>query len=201
MRFRVKVLDILNHNVVELVNQMEAQLPGDGERQEELWPGEGLVLSPEALDLDVLNDTFSFFVRSLSIEVSRDWDARISDIDEMRGTGKVTALFLISKYPGIHPSVIAQVSSKDRAEIARLLTGMEKAGLIYRKAGRKDSRSWSLFITEKGESLLGEIRQRVRDSRRFLADISDDEYDQAMTLLRKIYWRLVMTPRPPGGQP
>ncbi|NLS20070.1 MarR family transcriptional regulator [Rhizobium sp. P40RR-XXII] len=171
------------------------------EHVEEIWPGEGLVVSPDTVDLDVLNDTFSFFVRSLSIEVSRDWDARISDIDEMRGTGKVTALFLISKYPGIHPSTIAQVSSKDRAEIARLLTGMEKAGLIYRKAGRRDSRSWSLFITEKGESSLSEIRQRIRQSRDFLADILDEEYDQAMALLRKIYWRLVMTPRPPGGRP
>lgn len=168
---------------------------------EEIWPGEGLVVSPDTVDLDVLNDTFSFFVRSLGIEVSRDWDARIGDLDEMRGTGKVTALFLISKYPGIHPSTIAQVSAKDRAEIARLLTGLEKAGLIYRKSGRKDSRSWSLFITEDGEGLLSEIRERVKASRQFLADVSEEEYDQVMGLLRKIYWRLVMAPRAPGGQP
>lgn len=167
---------------------------------DDIWPGEGLFVSPETVDLDVLNETFSFFVRSIGIEVSRDWDARISDIEEMRGTGKVTALFMISKYPGIHPSTIAQVSSKDRAEIARLLTGMEKAGLIYRKAGRKDSRSWSLFITDKGEALLSEIRQRVRASRQFLSDVSDKEYDQVMELLRKIYWRMVMSPRPPGGE-
>lgn len=165
---------------------------------EEFWPGEGLIVSPEAVDLDVLDDAFSYFVRSLNMAISRDWEARIADLDEMKGTGKVTALFLIGKYPGIHPSTIAEINMKDRAEVARLLNAMEKSGLIYRKPGRKDSRSWCLFITEKGERVLEELRKRIRTSRHFLDDISDDEYQQTIDLMRKIYWRLVMAPRPAG---
>ncbi|GEM_PF-2866981 len=162
------------------------------------WLGEGIVVSPETINLDVLNDTFSYFIRDINIAVSRDWDARIADMGAVRGTGKVTALFMIANYPGIHPSTIAQINLRDRAEVARTLNGLEAAGLIRRITGRKDSRAWSLFLTEKGEECVVELRKRITDSRKFLCDISDEEYEQAMGVLRRIYWRLVMTPRPVG---
>ncbi|WP_180900561.1 MarR family winged helix-turn-helix transcriptional regulator [Martelella soudanensis] len=167
---------------------------------DDIWPGEGLEVSPETVDLDVLNDTFSYFIRDLNIALSRDWDARLEDVPEMLGTGKVSVLFLANNYPGIHPSTIAQVIMRDRAEITRTVTAMEKAGLIYRRPGRKDSRAWSLFLTEQGETVLEKVRTRILESRAFLSDISDEEYEQAMSILRKIYWRLVMTPRPAGGR-
>ncbi|UWL61879.1 MarR family transcriptional regulator [Brucella pseudintermedia] len=170
------------------------------DKQEE-WPGEGLVVSPETIDLDVLDDTFSYFIRDLNIAVSRDWEARLEGMDELRGTGKVTALLAINKYPGIHPSTIAQINLRDRAEVARTLNALEKDGLIYRRPGRKDSRSWSLFLTDKGKDIIEPLRQRIRESRQFLYDVSDEEYEQVMGLLRRIYWRLVMAPHPVGGKP
>lgn len=175
-------------------------MAAEPENVEEVWPGEGLAVSPEAVDLDVLDDALSYFIRDLNIAVSRDWEARLDGLDALRGTGKVTALLMIHKYPGIHPSTIAQINLRDRADAARTLTALEKAGLIYRKPGRKDSRSWSLFLTEAGEAMVAPLRERVRESRQFLFDVSDDEYDQVMNLLRRIYWRLVMTPRPVGGK-
>lgn len=162
-------------------------------------PGEDLVVSPETIDLDVLNGAFNYFIRDLNIAVSRDWEARVSDLGDMSGTGKVTALLMINRYPGIRPSAIAQINLRDRAEVARTINSLEKAGLVYRKAGLKDSRSWSLFITEKGKERVEQIRHRIQESREFLSDVSDEEYEQVMTLLRRIYWRLVMTPRPAGG--
>lgn len=169
-----------------------------GANEDVEWPGEGIVVSPETIDLDVLNDTFSYFIRDINIAVSRDWDARIADMEAIRGTGKVTALFMIANYPGIHPSAIAQINLRDRAEVARTLNGLEAAGLIRRKTGRKDSRSWSLFLTEEGEECVVELRKRIKESRKFLCDITDDEYEQAMSVLRRIYWRFVMAPHPVG---
>jgi DNA-binding MarR family transcriptional regulator len=163
------------------------------------WPGEGLVVSPDTVDLDILNDTFSYFIRDLNMAVSRDWESRLHDMPELRGTGKVTALLMIKNYPGIHPSTIAKISSRDRSDMARTLNALEKSGLICRKQGRKDSRSWSFFLTEEGERLIEPLRQRIRESREFLSDVQDEEYEQAMALLRRIYWRLVMAHREPGG--
>lgn len=164
------------------------------------WPGEGLTVSPETIDLDVLDNTFSYFVRDLNIAVSRDWESRLKGMEELIGTGKVTAMLVINKYPGIHPSTIAQINMRDRAEAARTLNALEKDGLIYRLPGRQDSRSWSLFLTEKGQALIEPLRQRILESREFLSDVTEEEYEQAMTLLRRIYWRLVMAPRDTGGR-
>lgn len=161
--------------------------------------GEDVVVSPETIDLDVLDVTLSYYLRSLNMAVSRDWESRLDGLDAVRGVGKVIALFLIANHPGIRPSVIAQVSLKDRSEIARLLDGLETAGLITRRTNTTDSRAWALFLTEEGHRVVKELRRRVRESRAYFAHVSDEEYDQVIALLRKIYWRVVTEPRLTGS--
>ncbi|MBO0662867.1 MarR family transcriptional regulator [Jiella sp. MQZ9-1] len=143
------------------------------------------------VDLDVLEDTLSFFIRSLNLAVSRDLDARLDGLDVARGTGKVTALFLIGRHPGIRPSVIAAAAMMDRSAIGRVLDGMERHGLVRREPDSEDGRVQALFLTEAGETLAAEVRAIVRESRAFFHDMSDSEYAQVVDLLRNIYWRIV----------
>ena len=152
---------------------------------------EGLVVSPETVDLDVLDDTLSFYLRSLNIAVSRDWESRLDGLEMIKGTGKVTALFLIARHPGIWASIIARLSMKDRSETGRLLDGLEREGLIERRKDTADSRARALFLTEKGEGVVVLLRNRVRDSRAYFSDVTAEDYDTLMTMLRKIYWRIV----------
>ncbi len=162
-------------------------------------PGQGVEALPNEINLDVLDFTLSFFLRSLSMAVSRDWEGRLDGLDPIRGTGRVTALFLIANHPGIRPSVIAKVSLKDRSEIGRVLDGLESKGLITRRTGATDSRSRALFLTGAGESIVVELRRRVQESREFFGDVSDEDYVEVIALLRKIYWRVVTEPRPIGS--
>lgn len=157
-------------------------------------PGEVLGVSPEEIDLDILEHTISFYVRVLAIAVTRDWESRLDDLDLLRGTGKVTALMLIGRHPGIRPSVIAQVTMKDRSEIARVLDSFEKNGLITRRTNMLDSRAWALFLTDAGHRLVDDLRQRIKSSRAFFSDVSDEEYTQAIAVLRKVYWGVIMSP-------
>jgi DNA-binding MarR family transcriptional regulator len=161
-------------------------------------PGESILALPGEIDLDVLDVTLSFYLRGLSMAVSRDWESRLDGLDPIRGTGKVTALFLIANHPGIRPSVIAQVSLRDRSEIGRVLDGLEANGFITRRTSTQDSRAWALFLTEEGERIVAELRRRVRESREFFGDVSEEDYTQVIALLRKIYWRIVTEPRPIG---
>lgn len=161
-------------------------------------PGESVLALPEEIDLDVLDTTLSFYLRSLNMAVSRDWESRLDGLDPVRGTGKVTALLLIANHPGIRPSVIARVSLKDRSAMGRVLDGLEANGFITRRTSTRDSRAWALFLTDKGEHAVGEIRRRVRESRAFFGDVSEEDYAQVIALLRKIYWRIVTEPRPTG---
>lgn len=160
------------------------------------FAGERVTASPDEIDLDVLDVTLSFFLRSLSLAVSRDWESRLDELDVIRGTGKVTALFLVASHPGIRPSIIAQVSQKDRSEMGRILDELESSGLIFRRTNSQDSRARALFLTGRGEEVVAILRERIRASRSFFADVSEEDYVQIVTLLRKLYWRVVTEPRP-----
>lgn len=161
--------------------------------------GERIVARQDEINLDILDDTLSFYLRALGIAVSRDWESRLEGLDAVRGTGRVTALFLIANHPGIRPSVIADVSMKDRSEMGRVLDGLEASGLICRRTNSTDTRARALFLTEDGRRTVDELRRRVRASRAFFHDVPDDDYAQVMDLLRKIYWRVLSEPRPDEG--
>lgn len=147
--------------------------------------------SVREIDLGVLDRTLSFFIRSINLAVSRDLDQRLAGLDVARGTGKVTTLFLVERHPGIRPSVIAQSIVKDRSAMGRLLDDMEAHGLLRRETAADDGRAQELFLTEKGAALAAQVREIVLQSREFFADVPDEEYDQLITLLRRIYWRIV----------
>lgn len=163
-------------------------------------PGEAVVATPESIDLDVLDNTLSFYLRALNMAVSRDWDVRVEDLRPIRGIGKVTALLLVGRHPGIRPSVVAQVLMKDRSEVGRVLDGLETNGLLARRISVTDSRARALFLTPEGEAMADEVRRRVRESRRFFGDLTEAEYVAAITPLRSLYWRLVTKPRAAGSE-
>ena len=78
---------------------------------------------------------------------------------------------------------------------------MEKHGLIRREAGKEDGRVQALYLTAKGEELSANVREIVRQSRDFFHDISSEEYDQVIDLLRGIYWRVVKSGAANGARP
>ncbi len=159
--------------------------------EETLADDEVIPALADVIDLDALENTLSFFIRSLNIAVSRDWDERVADLAPIQGVGKVTALLLISRHPGIRPSVIAQIAMKNRSEIGRTLNGLEANGLLTRRVDSTDSRARALFLTEEGERMADEVRKRIRESRGFFEDLSEEEYRAVITPLRALYWRLV----------
>lgn len=143
------------------------------------------------VDLDVLEDTLSFYIRSLNIAVSRDLDACLEGLDVARGTGKITTLLLVDSHPGIRPSVIAEAILRDRSAIGRIIDHMEEHGLLTRRISADDSRAQELYITEKGAELAAHIRPIVtRQSRDFFRDITDEEHRLLIDILRRTYRRI-----------
>ncbi|WP_062202610.1 MarR family winged helix-turn-helix transcriptional regulator [Aureimonas sp. AU12] len=148
-------------------------------------------LKAEDIDLDILDRTLNFFVRTINIAVTRDLDRRLEGLDVARGTGKITTLFLVGNHPGIRPSVIAEVILKDRSAMGRVLDDMEGHGLIRREVAGDDSRAQALFLTVKGEALAITVRAILKESRDFFAGTDDEEYAMLVEHLRRIYWRIV----------
>lgn len=148
-------------------------------------------LSVRDIDLDVLEDTLSFYIRTVNLAVSRDLDERLAGCDVARGTGKITTLLLVDSHPGIRPSVIAQVILKDRSAMGRLVDQMEDHGLLRRETSAEDNRAQELYATEKGKALAVQVRELVtRQSREFFAFIPEDEQRVLMDILRRAYRRI-----------
>lgn len=148
--------------------------------------------SPEDVNLDVLEDTLSFYIRTINLAVSRDLDDRLEGLDVAKGTGKITTLLLVDDYPGIRPSVIAHLIMKDRSAMGRLIDQMVEHDLIRRQASQEDSRAQELYITEAGAALAVKIRDIVpKQSADFFSFIPEDEQRQVIAILRRAYRRIV----------
>lgn len=149
-------------------------------------------ISADQVDLDVLENMLSFYVRVMDSVLSRDLDERLKELEVARGKGKITALFLIDSHPGIRPSVIAELAMKDRSATGRILDDFNAHGLITRKVSEHDSRAQNLFITEKGAALAAKVRAIVVDQSEDFFDhiIPRDEQEQLMGILKRAYLRL-----------
>lgn len=147
--------------------------------------------SVSEVDLDVLEDTLSFYIRTMDIAVSRDLDERLEGLEVAKGKGKITTLLLVDSHPGIRPSVIAQLIFRDRSATGRLMEQMEQHGLLTRRVSSNDSRAQELYITEKGAALAAKIRAIVpKQSKDFFDFISQDEQAQLMDILKRAYRRI-----------
>jgi len=148
--------------------------------------------SVKDIDIDVLEDTLSFYIRSINIAVSRDLDEKLEGLDVAQGTGKITTLFLVDGNPGIRPSTIAQVIFKDRSAMGRLVDQMEGHGLLRRQIAPEDSRAQALYITDKGAQLAAHVRRLVTlQSREFFLEMTDEEHDLVLDILRRTYRRIL----------
>jgi DNA-binding MarR family transcriptional regulator len=146
----------------------------------------------EHVDLDVLENTLSFYVRVLDSSVSADLDRRLEGLEVARGKGKITALFLIDSHPGIRPSVLADLTLKDRSAMGRILDKFEAHGLITRRVSAQDSRAQECFITERGAALAAQVRGIVVQQSHEFFDriIPRDEQEVLIGILKRAFERL-----------
>ncbi|MFV0473433.1 MAG: MarR family winged helix-turn-helix transcriptional regulator [Pikeienuella sp.] len=153
----------------------------------------GVSSASEDVDLDVLGETISFFVRSLDIAISRDLDERFRGLEVAKGKGKVTTLLLIDRHPGIRPSELAARSMKDRAQIARIIEHFIANDLVTRRMSDSDNRVAELCVTPAGAALAREVRAIiVKQETEFYADLlPPEDHDAVVRLLRGIYLKLL----------
>lgn len=144
--------------------------------------------SIEEINLDVLEGTLSFYIRSINIAVSRDLDERLDGLAIAKGTGKISTLLLVDSHPGIRPSFLAHLTLKDRSAMARIVDQMVVQGLVRRKTSLDDSRVQELYITPKGAELAVEVRALVtKQSEDFFSAIPRAEQEQLLGMLRRAY--------------
>ncbi len=139
------------------------------------------------LDLGVLGQLLSFYIRTINIAVSRDLDNKLAGLEVAKGTGKISTLLIVARCPGIRPSVIADVIMRDRSAMGRLLTQMEGQGLLQRQISLDDGRSQALYLTPYGKMLAENVTRLVAEQEDdFFHSVSADEKNVIITVFKRI---------------
>jgi DNA-binding MarR family transcriptional regulator len=88
---------------------------------------------------------------------------------------------------GLHCAGIAERMITAEPDITRLLTRMEKLGLLVRRRGGRDRRVVTAIATRRGLHLLGELEDPLRELQaRQFARLSEDEIAGLIAALEKI---------------
>lgn len=102
-----------------------------------------------------------------------------------------SVLYQIDQADGLIQKDIAERSGKDRPTTTRILDHLEQKGLVYKQIGENDRRSFRVYITSKGKSLIQEtlpIEKRVNTEVRKC--LSEEEYETLMKLLITVSGRV-----------
>lgn len=146
-------------------------LPGDDAPRPDRLPG---------IDYGVLDDLVGYAIRRAQLTIYDDFIRALAawDITPPR----FSALVIIANNPGLKLTALAAALAVARSGAVILADTLQARGLIARQDSSTDRRAWGLHLTPKGETLLRQITQAVREHDARMASRLDDT--ERATLLR-----------------
>jgi len=108
--------------------------------------------------------------------------------------GRFLALIVMNRTPDeeINPSTLAQKLGVTRATMTGLLNGLEKEGLIERRAHAEDRRKVGLLLTANGRRILDNILpEYYRHFAKLTVYLDEGERQTLISLLKKVNQGLI----------
>ncbi len=100
---------------------------------------------------------------------------------------QASSLMAISRTPGISQDHLSRRVVLNKSNITRQLDKLESMGLVYRSPSPKDKRVTQVFLTEKAQELIPQIRQIYRQWREYLlTGLTDQECAALEQLVGKL---------------
>lgn len=93
-----------------------------------------------------------YSLRRALMSATKDYE-RIMNPLEIR-PAQYAALILVRNNPGFSQSAISQALGIQRANFVSLLDELEELGWVERRSSQKDRRSFALYLTKQGETLM-----------------------------------------------
>ncbi|MEQ1498086.1 MAG: MarR family transcriptional regulator [Novosphingobium sp.] len=120
----------------------------------------------------------------------RSFDARARSIGVTRQQWQV--LVMLRRHEGVNQGGLAELLDVEPISVCRMVDRLQDAGLVERKPDPADRRSWRLFLTEKADDLLGQLRP-LADGLEMLAlhGISPAQRDELCRVLDTIRQNLI----------
>lgn len=136
-----------------------------------------------------MGDSFTFLIGDISRLMRRRFDERARAIGVTRAQWKL--IFTLSRNEGANQGTLAELIDVEPITIGRMVDRLEEAGMVERRPDPRDRRAWLLYLTDKAQPLLTELRalgDALVDE--VMAGISDEERDRATAILEIMRARL-----------
>lgn len=96
---------------------------------------------------------------------------------------------------GLTQTELGRSTYRDRPTMSRILSGMERRGLVRRKSDAENARIWRVTLTPRAKALKGELVPRVRELvQRSLRGISERDLRTTRSTLQKMFANLDTEP-------
>lgn len=114
----------------------------------------------------------------LLAEISRCWHKITTEEMERYGLNCSHAVYLTTLYQhseGITAIQLSELCGRNKSDVSRMITIMEKKGLVIKECVHKNSYRAMLKLTEEGRKAAEHVRERVRIAVEYAGkDISDE---------------------------
>jgi len=98
------------------------------------------------------------------------------------------ALIPLFKLDGLTQGRLCKILSQEKTGVSRLLSALEKRGLVRREISKEDRRVKFLYITDAGRELIQEtMGMAIVNHEDIVKDIDPEE----LRICKRVLWRLV----------
>lgn len=127
-----------------------------------------------------MDENIGTLLAQVSRLMRRSFDERVRGMGVTRPQWQV--LSLLKMHAGSNQGTLADLLDVEPITLGRMIDRLQDAGLVERRADPADRRAWRIHLTEKGDSLLDELRPSARETLALALD-GVPEGERAMFLL------------------
>ena len=141
----------------------------------------------------LMSDNLGQIISDVSRLMRRAFDERARGIGVTRPQWQV--LTMLARHEGINQGGLAELLDVEPITLCRMVDRLQDAGMVERRADPADRRAWRLFLTERANGLLSELRPLALNLfDEAMTGLSVPERDALLEVLERI--RINLSRRP-----
>ncbi len=141
----------------------------------------------------LMSDNLGQIISDVSRLMRRAFDERARGIGVTRPQWQV--LTMLARHEGINQGGLAELLDVEPITLCRMVDRLQDAGMVERRADPSDRRAWRLFLTERANGLLSELRPLALNLfDEAMTGLSVPERDALLEVLERI--RINLSRRP-----
>lgn len=140
-----------------------------------------------------MDENIGTLLAQVSRLLRRSFDERARGMGVTRPQWQV--LSLLKLHAGSNQGTLAELLEVEPITLGRMIDRLQEAELVERRADPADRRAWRIHLTERGDSLLDQLRPSARETlSSALEGVSAVERDAFMLVLERMRGNLSRKP-------